>query len=253
MTPWVRRLLVANVIVFFLTMVYPPLLSLLAFHPLRTLHQPWTAWTIFTYMFVHAPGIWHILFNMLILFFFGPRLEVRLGSGKFLTLYTVSGLTAAAVSAVFSPQVGIIGASGAVFGVQLGYARFWPRDVIYIWGVLPIEARWLVILLAGFSLYAGFSGAVSGIAHFAHLGGFAGGWAYLKWIESRSPARQWKKRVQPPQEKPRNADLERWRRIDRDSVHPVNREELDRLMHKIDQQGVGSLTPDERALLDRFA
>jgi membrane associated rhomboid family serine protease len=251
MTPWVRRLLVANVIVFFLTMMFPYLRYALAFIPLGIVRQPWTAWSVVTYMFVHA-DIWHILFNMLILFFFGPRLEVRLGSGKFLALYLVSGLTAAAVSATFSPSAAIIGASGAVFGVQLAYARYWPRDLIYIWGVLPVEARWLVIVLAAISLYAGFSGAMSGIAHFAHLGGFAGGWAYLKWIESRSPARRWKKQVQPPEEKPRNADLARWRGIDRSAVHPVNREELDRLMTKIEERGVGSLTPDERALLDRF-
>lgn len=251
MTPWVRRLLVANVVVFFLTMTFPHLIPRLAFVPLRVLHQPWTAWTIVTYMFVHA-GIWHILFNMLALFFFGPRLEARLGSGHFIGLYGVSGLVAAAVSAGFSPGAGVIGASGAVFGVLLAYARYWPRDLIYIWGVLPVEARWLVIAMAGLSLWFGFSGTASGVAHFAHLGGFAGGWLYLKWVESRSPARQWKKKVQPPQEKPRDADLARWRAIDRDRIHPVNREELDRLMQKVDERGVASLSPDERAFLDRF-
>lgn len=253
MTPWVRRLLVANVIVFFLTMLYPPLTSLLAFHPLRTVYQPWMAWTIFSYMFVHAPGLWHILFNMLALFFFGPRLEARLRSGRFLALYVVSGLVAALVSAVFDFNAGVIGASGAVFGVLLGYARYWPRDLIYIWGVLPVEARWLVIAMAGLSLYFGFSGTASGVAHFAHLGGFAGGWLYLKWAESRSPARKWKQKAQPTRERVDSADVERWQAIERDRIHPVNRDELDRLIQKIDQRGVQSLTPDERAFLDRFA
>jgi len=120
-------------------------------------------------------------------------------------------------------------------------------------GIFPIPAKVLVAVLAAFSLFSAFGGRMDGVAHFAHLGGFAGGWAYLKWVESRSPARQWKKKVQPPQQKPGAADLERWHAIDRDAIHPVNREELDRLLQKIAESGVASLTHDERAFLDRFA
>ena len=72
-------------------------------------------------------------------------------------------------------MVGVIGASGAVYGVMFGYAHYWPRDVVHIWGVLPVEVRWMVVGLTAISLVSGFGGAGDGIAHFAHLGGFLGG------------------------------------------------------------------------------
>ena len=150
-------------------------------------------------------------------------------------------------------RIPIVGASGAVFGVLLGYARYYPRDRIYIWGVLPVEARVLVIVLAGASIWFGITGG-GNVAHFAHLGGFLGGWLYLKWAESHSPAKKFQKRVQPQAEKrPDRSDLDRWSNIERETMHPVNRSELDRVMAKIDEKGVGSLTPDERAFLDRFS
>ena len=91
MTPWVKRLIVANVIVFFLEQTVPGLVGLLAFVPSAAFSQPWT---MVTYMFAHA-SITHILFNMLALFFFGPRVEARLGSSRFITLYGLSGIAGA--------------------------------------------------------------------------------------------------------------------------------------------------------------
>ena len=109
MTPWVKRLLIANVGVFLLQVAYPSLTSLLQLVPARVLTAPWTP---LTYMFTHS-GFWHILFNMIVLYFFGPRVEERLGSNRFITLYLIAGLTGALCS-VFTPYVAIVGASGAV-------------------------------------------------------------------------------------------------------------------------------------------
>src|SRR5690606_37018783 len=107
--------------------------------------------------------------------------------GRFLGLYFTSAIVAALASVFFEPFAPVVGASGAVFGVLIGFARFWPRDRIYFWGVIPIEARWFIVLLAAYSIYGGLTSG-GGIAHFAHLGGLAGGWIYLKVIERRSPA-----------------------------------------------------------------
>ena len=252
MTPWVTRLLVANVVMFFIQQIAPQVTLLLGFVPAYTLFRPWTP---ITYMFLHG-GLGHLFFNMLALFFFGPRLERHLGSKQFLLLYFISGLVAAAVSFPFTPLARIIGASGAVFGVLIGFARYWPHDKIYIWGVLPLEARTLVIIMTVLSLWGGLGLGASNVAHFAHLGGFLGGYLYIKWWESRSPAAQFKKKASAVSKRRLGgdgADVQRWQDIARDDMHPVNREELDRVLDKISQSGVSSLSPDERAFLERFA
>lgn len=252
MTPWVARILYANVAVFLLTVVFRivpegPLM----FIPMFTLIRPWT---LVTYMFLHA-SFGHIFFNMLALYFFGPRLETRLGGRPFLTLYLMSGLMGAILS-ISQPRVAIVGASGAVFGVLLGFAKYWPKDRIYIWGILPIEARTLVIVMTVFSLYAGFGGVGGGVAHFAHLGGFLGGFLYLRWWERGSPAAQFRTLAQTPASRgarPHSAEVKKWSRISREDLHPVNREELDRVLDKINESGVSSLSPEERDFLERFA
>ena len=99
-----------------------------------------------------AANFSHIFWNMLGLYFFGPVLESRLGGARFVRLYLVSGLVGGLAWLIFSafPAGGfgaLIGASGGVFGIQLGFAYFWPRQPIYIWGILPIEARWLVVFV----------------------------------------------------------------------------------------------------------
>lgn len=251
MTPWVQRLLIANVAIFFLSLISPVVIAVGELIPAYVLFRPWT---LVTYMFLHDPtGFGHIFFNMLALYFFGQRVEERLGGRQFLWLYFISGLMAAALS-FLTPRAAVIGASGAVYGVMLAFAWFWPRDKIYIWGVLPIEARWLVILTTLISLYSGFSGRGGGVAHFAHLGGFLGGLLYLVWLRTRSPGKRFKQRAvaaaAPP---PSRADTQRWKDIDRTSVHAVNRGELDRILDKINAQGIASLTPAERSFLDHFS
>ena len=162
----------ANVVVLLFGMVAPGLIDLFVFVPDLILTQPWRA---FTYMFLHA-GLMHLFFNMLSLYFFGPQLEMRLGGRRFITLYVVSGLTGAVLS-LLTPAP-MVGASGAVFGVMLGYARYWPRNRIFLYGVFGVEARWFIVFMVAISVLGGYGVLEPGIAHFAHLGGFVG--AYLE-------------------------------------------------------------------------
>lgn len=251
MTPWVARLLAANIAMFALTVFMPDLWLTLALRPRYVLQQPWTP---VTYMFVHA-GMWHLFFNMLSLYFFGPRVEQRLGSDRFIVLYLLSGLGGAALS-FFTPTAAIVGASGATFGVFLAFAMFWPHDRIMIWGVIPVEARVLVLVTTMYSLWGG-TGSVGGqIAHWAHLGGYAAAYLYLRWIDTRSDRRQFKKRVEdatfgkrPPIVSAAAPDFDS---IKRDGLHPLTLEELDRLRTKVGAEGASSLTPDERAFLHRM-
>jgi membrane associated rhomboid family serine protease len=245
MTPWVTRLIIANVVVYLISMIAPGVVNAFMLVPAYVLVRPWT---LVTYMFLHG-GMWHIFFNMLGLFFFGPRLEVELGGRDFLLLYLISGLTGAILS-FLTPFAMIVGASGAVYGVLLGFARYWPREKLYIWGILPIEARWLVVIMTALSLFGGFGGTGDNIAHFAHLGGFAGGYLFLRWRDRHTKGASQVTLVPPA---PRTSDLARWSRIKKDGMHEVNRAELERIETKIRTSGVASLTVTERGFLDRFS
>lgn len=247
MTPWVRNLLIANVTVFVLQLLVPGVTGLLAYTPALILTQPWT---LVTYMFVHDPNSFsHIIFNMIALYFFGPRVEAVMGGQRFITLYLVAGVTGALLSLLLTPYATIIGASGAVYGVMLAFAMRWPRDRVLIWGIIPIEVRWLIVITTLMSLYGGFSGG-GGTAHYAHLGGYLGAFLYLKWVERRAPAKQWEKKVKGPA--PSTIPLGDWKRVDLNSVHEANRDEVNRILDKINASGLGSLTAQERTFLQHF-
>jgi rhomboid family protein len=250
MTPWVGFLLLANGVVYVLLELSPEFKGAFAFLPAYVMYRPWT---LVTYMFVHA-NFGHIFWNMVVLYFFGPRVEGRLGPSRFIGLYLVSGFAGALLSFI-DPMVPIIGASGAIFGVELAYARYWPRDRIYIWGILPVEAWILVIVMAAVSLFGGL-GRVGNVAHWAHLGGFAGAALYLVLIDRFSPGRRFRTGTSSPP-KPgllgERGAPERWKRIRGEDLHEVNRAELERIRQVLADKGVAGLTADDRAFLDRFS
>jgi membrane associated rhomboid family serine protease len=248
-TPWVQRLIIANIIVFFVQLTVPGATSFLEFIPVFALVRPWT---MVTYMFAHDPtGFGHIFFNMLALYFFGPRVEQRLGSARFFSLYMISGISGAILSFALAPRYPIVGASAALFGVMMAFARFWPRDLIYIWGIFPIQARWLVIIYTAYSLWSGLRGSPSGVADFAHLGGYVGGMLYLLYLERAAGSRKFRSvATAPPPAK--DAVLGNWRNVNRANIHAVNKDEVDRILDKISASGIGSLTPQERTFLSNF-
>ena len=254
MTPMVGQLLLLNVVAFLFARPGTPLYATLQLVPANVLTEPWT---LITYQFLHG-GTTHIFFNMLALFFFGPRLETRLGNRHFIALYLISGLIGAIVHILYTLvsagglYVPMVGASGAVYGVLLAYASFWPRDKVLIWFVIPVEVRVLVIGFTVISLFSGLRGG-GNIAHFAHLGGFLGGWLYLRWKEWRSPAKQFQRKVENPAIRMRESELTaRWKRIDPTTLHPVNREQYDRIADKIRSLGWSTLTDRERTFVERF-
>src|SRR5262249_48136752 len=140
-------------------------------------------------------GLTHILFNMLGLYFFGPRVEERLGSRRFLMLYFISGITGALLSFIFAYNSSVVGASGALFGVMIAFAMFWPDVQILFMFFLPVPARVAVIIMTVLSLWSGLRGSVTGVADFAHLGGFLGGFLYLKWLERRAGTKKFRTRT----------------------------------------------------------
>ena len=244
MTPAARTILIATILAYFLQITVPGIENWFVFVPRHVFSSPWT---IVTYMFLHG-SFTHILFNMLGLYFFGPRVEARLGSQRFTVLYFLSGVSGALLSFVLARNAPIIGASAGVYGVMLAFAHYWPHEPIYIYGVLPIPARIMVILTTLLTLWSGFSGVGGGIAHFAHLGGFVGAFLYVRWIDRAKG--NFRRQIAATAPKP--AQVGNYKSIDRSQIHEVNRAEVDRILDKINAQGIDSLTAQERLFLSNF-
>jgi membrane associated rhomboid family serine protease len=177
--PVTRALLIANVGVFLLEQVSAgALIDLFALWPLGELFHPWQ---VVTYAFLHDPrSILHILFNMFALYMFGGGLESYWGSRRFAMFYLASILAAAGTELVVLTRSGVVepvlGASGGVFGLLLGFAWFFPRQKLMVLPIpIPLPA-WLFVTLYGvLELVLGVTGAQDSVAHFAHLGGMLGG------------------------------------------------------------------------------
>jgi membrane associated rhomboid family serine protease len=217
-------------------------------------------WRVVSYAFCHDRlSIWHILFNMLALFWFGVTLESMYGPREFLLFYLAGAVVSAAaqigIDLALGSSVPVVGASGAVLAVAMLYAIHYPRNTIRVFWFWPVEIRWIVLAyvlfsihplllaLAGEQLYSGF---YAGTAHAAHLGGLAFGFVYWRmgWNLER-----WWDRIP----KPKSAGLPRPRR----AAPPVRRApeeqfdaEVDEVLKKISESGRESLTPHERRILD---
>ncbi|MFC1572756.1 rhomboid family intramembrane serine protease [Candidatus Eisenbacteria bacterium] len=140
-------------------------------------------WQLVTYMFLHG-GFFHILFNMVILWMCGSELERLWGTRRLLTYYFFTGIGAGLMTVLFTPhgQFPTIGASGAIYGLLLAYAVYFPDRRIYLYFLIPIPVRLFVIVIAVITLLSSISQPGDGIAHVAHLGGFVFGWIYLRWV-----------------------------------------------------------------------
>ena len=252
LTPWVKRLLIINVAVFIVTLLLPGIRPYLDFRPSAVFYEPWT---VLTYMFTHG-GFMHIFFNLLMLFFFGPPVEERFGGREFIKYYLICGLGGAALSFVFAFGDAVVGASAAVFGVMLAFAMLWPDVQIYIWGIFPVKAKYLVMGLVALDLIPSVLGSNDGVAHFAHLGGALAGFLYIKMDKTTgTPVNKVKKlfarrkfKVVPGSTHPK-PEPPRPRRRDEDRVL----DDVDRVLDKISTQGMASLTADERRLLDEVS
>jgi membrane associated rhomboid family serine protease len=263
-TPWVKRLLIANAAVFLLLLILAGLGDTisrwLAFRPAALLEPPFPVWSVLTYAFVHA-GLGHFFFNMLALFFFGPPLEEKWGSRDFLKLYFVAALGGALFS-VGQPYASIIGASAAINGVLLAYAMTWPDNVVHVWGIFPIKVKWLVAILGAVSVLSAAGNSGDGVAHLAHIGGFVTGFLFMKspwrptgWgdtgpvVKKRKPALAWKAaKAAPPAATVGPAPIRRERHAERELL-----DEVDRILDKISTQGIQSLTEEERERLQELS
>jgi membrane associated rhomboid family serine protease len=186
-SPAVKWIIIANVVMFLASLIYRPIIDVLGLVPLDVIERQFI-WQPVTYMFLHD-GIFHILFNMLGIWMFGVELERLRGTQFFLKYYAITGVGAALTSIVFSllpfgfssVMYGTVtvGASGALYGILLAYALYYPNRPILMFLLFPIPAKYFVMIIGGISFISSVEGA-GGIAHAAHLGGLVVGYVYLQ-------------------------------------------------------------------------
>lgn len=216
LTPVVRAIVIANgCIWFFLVVVLQGLFLkqnyvfyFLGLIPEKVFSEFWL-WQMFTYLFVHAKGIFHILFNMFALWMFGTELERLWGSRFFLAYYIFCGVGAGLIyllslfigvnffnANINSLAVPMVGASGAIFGILFAYGLVFGERIIYFMMVFPIKARYFTLLIGLIEFVSLInSGMGSSVSHLAHLSGFVAGFLFLqiwKFIQKFN-TRQWRK------------------------------------------------------------
>ena len=198
MPPITRALIIANVAVFLLQTNGFPLVESFALWPPASgdfASPGFAPWQLVTYSFLHG-GFSHILFNMFGLYMFGSEVERLFGSRFFLTYYIASviaaGITHLVVTALIGgPPIPVVGASGGIYGLLLAFGVYFPhRTVVLLIPPIPMKARTFVVVFAVLELFFGVTGTVSGVAHFAHLGGMLGGWLMILYRRWSGPSRR---------------------------------------------------------------
>lgn len=187
-TPAVKALIWANVVMFLAVFFVPSITVYLGLWPAAVFGRL-AIWQVVTYMFLHG-GLFHILFNMLALWMFGVELERLWGTRFFVKFYFVSGLGAAATTLLWAvlplPFADMmydsltIGASGAIYGLLMAYGLTYPDRPIYMYLLFPIPAKYFVLIMGVIAFLSSMSASGGGIAHSAHLGGLITGYLYLQ-------------------------------------------------------------------------
>ena len=188
LTPVVRALLIANVAIFLLELVaFDPLIELFALWPLDAPY--FKPWQVVSYAFLHE-GLPHIAFNMFGLWMFGRPLEMLWGGRRFAFYFLACVLSAAGTELLVQNAAPggppVLGASGGIYGLLLGFAWYFPRAQFFLLiPPVPLPAWLLATLYGGIELFLGVTGKQPGVAHFAHLGGMLGGAAAILYWRAR--------------------------------------------------------------------
>lgn len=190
----VKHIMIISLCLMIMTYLNEPLMArLFALNPITFIKRPWQ---LVTYMFMHG-NFAHLFFNMYTLYVFGTVLERVWGTRKFLLYYFVTGIGAALVHIGVQWLTGdfalTVGASGAIYGILMGYAMLYPDSTLML--LLPpvsVKAKWLVLIFAGIELLLGVTGTQAGVAHFAHLGGLVFGlFLILYWKKTHRLYSHW--------------------------------------------------------------
>lgn len=268
--PVIKYLMVTNVAVFLLAGFFStfslegigiePFIRIILFlYPLGHGFEPWQ---LVTYMFMHG-GLMHLLFNMFALWMFGMDLENDWGSKKFLGYYLLcgvgAGISTLLIGPFFGPPAPTVGASGAIYGVLLAFGMMYPDRPVFVYFLLPIRARYFVIIFMALELYNGVTGTSDGIAHFAHLGGAAVGLIYILIDGGLVPVRDLFDKTK--ERFVRHEHVNEYSTHGSDEVtdakfydlhgdeNHIDQQQIDEILDKISQNGYQSLTEEEKRIL----
>lgn len=206
-------------------------------------------WRFVTYQFLHA-DFFHVLFNMIGLYFFGPMMEQWWGSKRFLAFYLFCGIAGAVPMAllvmigVFPAYVGLVGASGALYGILIGAATLYPNQQVQLLiPPIPMKLRTMAFVFLGISLISVIAGTNDG-GNAAHLAGAALGFFLVK----RPGLLNWADRLsaQAVQDGYTKGRYEK-----KVKKQQATRQEVDRILAKVSEKGLQSLTSKEKKILQQ--
>ncbi len=188
MTPAVKWIIWTNIAAFVATLAFHQITNYLGLVPQDVIERRFL-WQPVTYMFLHA-GFFHILFNMLGIWMFGVELERMWGTRFFLKYYAITGVGAAVTTILvgllpYAPtaatyEMNTVGASGALYGLLVAYALYFPDRPILMFLLFPVPAKFFVIIIGAISFLSASGAGSSTVAHVAHLGGIVFGYLYLR-------------------------------------------------------------------------
>jgi len=225
-------LIIAMGAVFFLQILAPGITSAFALNP-RVALPELKLYQLVTYIFLHG-GFFHIFINVFVLYMFGRELEDLWGGGRFLLYFFVSGIGAGLITALLS-NYPVVGASGAIYGLLLAFGVLFPNRLILLWFVIPIKAKYLVIIFGALEFFASMRSGGDGISHITHLGGMIfGGILLAIWHLGKTHSK-----------KRQSSYLDD---LTGGSSSPGN---VDRILDKVLREGPDSLSEDERNILKR--
>jgi membrane associated rhomboid family serine protease len=186
LTPVVKQIIIVSVIVFIVQVIVgQPFNYYFSLIP-ALLWQKFYVWQPLTYLFLHG-NVWHLVFNLLALFMFGCELERLWGSSRFLKYFLMTGIGAGLCVFFFpsSYNAATIGSSGAIYGLLLAYGVLFPNRIIYLYLIIPLQAKVFVLIMGAIAFLSALSSGNSGISNIAHLGGMLVGYIYLKQGQSK--------------------------------------------------------------------
>lgn len=260
MLPGVKVLVIANAVIYLLSLLAgPEFFRHFGLVPRLVLQERWV-WQVFTYMFVHGSFL-HVFFNIFMLWMFGMAVEGQWGTRAFVKFYFICGLGVAAVALIIGPHssVPLIGASGAIYGLLVAFAMLYPEAVVYLYLFIPIKAAHMAILCGVIEFIAMATDATPGIARFAHLAGMVIGYTYIRWwwdIRIRILSALRRSMPRAPQSRANRSTPSAARRVSgaKETSSPTaSMEDVDRILDKISANGLESLSDEERAVMKIYS